>query len=539
MQAQAHQAIQRAFLPVEGRQMHYRRAGKGPPALFIHSSPTNGSFVLPDMLAQADRFTCFAFDTPGFGLSDPLPRKEMRVADLADALVAAMDALALPALPVFGTHSGAAIALELGYRHPDRVTGLVLDGVPIFTREEVKPLQQPYFAPMAADPLGGHYSATWTRFRDQSIWFPWCERTPANLNEYDLAQPAMTHRWLEMFFAAAAHYKPAYWAVTSYCEGAIQAAAGLTVPAVFTATTTDMLYPHLQRLPALKADQCIADIGNDHQRKRALTAESFAAFGAAGRAPEFMTALEPEAGVLRQFAMDGERAQMVRYAGDPACPVMLLLHDVPGSSFMIEDAIGELARDHFVIAPDLPGSGESEALEDGADLAAHAAALWRLCDALSITPAVVRGLGLSASLALAVAAQRPTAVQLDGLCLADEAQRAELRSRYAPPITIEADGAHWYRTWLMLRDSLVYWPWYDSRREALLRTPQDFDAWALHYRAVEVMKQWSGYHRLIHAILDSDAHALLSALPGTIEWLPDGTTPVAQAYAAEVARLKA
>lgn len=99
------------------------------------------------MLAQADRDTCFAFDTPGFRLSDPLPQSEMTVADLADATLAAMDALGLPPLPVFGAHSGAAIALERGYRHPGRVTGLMLNGVPIFTREEVAPMRDTYFAP--------------------------------------------------------------------------------------------------------------------------------------------------------------------------------------------------------------------------------------------------------------------------------------------------------------------------------------------------------------------------------------------------------
>lgn len=531
---EAHRIVQRAFLTVEGRQMHYRRVGKGPPALFVHSSPTNGSFVLPDMLAQADRFTCFAFDTPGFGLSDPLPLKEMRVADLADALVGAMDALGLPVLPIFGTHSGAAIALEMGYRHPDRMTGLVLDGVPVFTREEVVPLQGPYFASMVADPLGGQYSATWTRFRDQSMWFPWCDKRPENLNEYDLSQPAVTHRWLEMFFAAAAYYKPAYWAVTSYCEGAIEAAAGLIPPAVFTATTTDMLHPHLARLPKLRANQRIADIGNDHERKRALTGESLLAYGAAGPAPALARTLEPTDGVLRQFVMDGSRAQMLRYAGDPANPVMLLLHDVPGSSLMVEADIRALAQAYFVIAPDLPGSGESEALEEGADLATYGAALWRMCDTLGLVPAVVRGLGFSATLALTMAADRAVPVQIDGLCLADAAARADLRAHYAPIITIERDGAHWYRTWLMLRDSLVYWPWYDSRRVALRRTEQDFDAWKLHYWTVEVMKQWSGYHRLIHAILDCDGHAVLARAGDGIEWLAEGTTPVAQAYAAQV-----
>ena len=260
--------VDRVFVTVGDRAVHCRMLGQGPPALFIHSSPTNSGFVVEDMLAQADRHRCFAFDTPGFGLSDPLPLADMTVADLADAMADTMDAIGLPPLPVFGTHSGAAIALELAYRHPDKVTGVVLDGVPVFTRAEVAAFATAdYFAPLAVDPLGSHYAATWTRFRDQSIWFPWYARHPSRINEYDLNSPDSIHLWTLMFFAAAAHYKPAYRAAISYCEDAVTAAAGLTVPAIFTANATDMLLPHLKRLPPLREDQQIVESGPERARR--------------------------------------------------------------------------------------------------------------------------------------------------------------------------------------------------------------------------------------------------------------------------------
>ncbi|WP_336951539.1 alpha/beta hydrolase [Sphingobium aromaticivastans] len=508
MSEAAHRIVRRAFLTVGDRQVHYRSVGQGPPALFIHSSPTNSSFVLEDMLAQADHYSCFAFDTPGFGLSDPLPLAEMKVADLADAIVAAMDALGLPAVPVFGTHSGAAIALELGYRHPARITGLVLDGVPIFTREEVAPLHQAYFAPLQPDIMGGHYAATWTRFRDQSIWFPWCFRQPENLNEYDLGAPPSIHQWCEMFFAAAAHYKPAYYAVTSYCEGAVEAAAGLAVPAIFTATDTDMLFPHLKRLPPLKAGQTIETIGTSHERKRALTGEGFGRFGSPDAAPVVSAAVQCTDRVLRQFVMDGARAQMIRYLGDPSRPPLILLHDAPGSSLMWVERMAELATDHFVIAPDIPGSGESEGLAEGAELSDYAQAIWRLCDALGVDGAVIEGRGLGASLAVEMAAGNParcSALRIDGLLLPDPEQRFALLQNFAPPVEIERDGAHWYRLWLRLRDSLVYWPWYDTRRVALRRAPTRFDADELHAWATEVMKQRATCHHFPNAVLRHDA----------------------------------
>lgn len=536
------QTVRRAFLAVGDRQVHYRSIGSGPPALFIHSSPTNSSFVLDEMRAQADRYCCFAFDTPGFGLSDPLPFVEMQVADLADAIVEAMDALGLPPLPVFGTHSGAAIALELGYRHPGRVTGLVLDGVPIFTREEVAPLQNAYFAPLAVDVMGGHFSATWTRFRDQSIWFPWCDKRPENLNEYDLGTPESIHDWTQMFYAAAAHYKPAYYAVTSYCEDAVRAASGLMVPAIFTATETDMLFPHLDRLPPLRANQRIENAGLGYARKRALTAKGFADFGSPGQCPAPATGIAATDRVLRQFVMDGQRPIMFRYLGDPAKPALVLLHDVPGSGAMWTSRMTVLAADHFVIAPDLPGSGESEGLAEDADLREYSRSIWRMCDTLGIDTAIIEGRGLCASLALDMAVTEPArcaAVRLDGLLLPEADEQAMLAESSAPPIAIERDGAHWYRLWLRLRDSLVYWPWFDTRRTALRRVPTVVEAGHLHLWTTEVMKQRAASHRLPGAILRHDAAAALMACTVPVERIEDPLSALAAAYGTKFDELAA
>ena len=49
-----------------------------------------------------------------------------------------------------------------------------------------------------------------------------------------------------------------------------------------------------------------------------------------------------------------------RSAGNPAAPVVLLLHGFPSSSFMFRDLIPLLADRYRVIAPDLPGFGFTE-----------------------------------------------------------------------------------------------------------------------------------------------------------------------------------
>src|SRR4029077_7567917 len=50
-----------------------------------------------------------------------------------------------------------------------------------------------------------------------------------------------------------------------------------------------------------------------------------------------------------------------REAGDPQKPAVLLLHGFPTSSHMFRNLIPQLAGDYYVVAPDLPGFGFSDA----------------------------------------------------------------------------------------------------------------------------------------------------------------------------------
>ena len=522
--------LKRRFLTIGNRRVHYFRAGDGPPAVLIHSSPANARLLMKEIERLSNQFTVFAFDTPGFGLSDPLPKPKLDVADLADALAETLAAIGMPACPVFGTHTGAAIALELGSRHPEVTTGMVLDGVPIFTSEECDTFFFDYFRELPLSDLGRQYSEAWTRFRDQSIWFPWTMRKPGQLNPYDLGPPHSTHLWVSMFFEAAEHYAPAYRAASFYGSRALRAIEVLSVPAIFCAASTDMLHSHLERMPPLKGDQAIVDIGSSYERKRELIAASFSRFGAEGAAPADAIQLDHDRPIGRQF-IDGRHGQIhFRYAGDRAAPALLLVHDAPGSAEQIEPLIEILARDHFVVAPDLPGHGESDAPPEQPSLADYAQDLAALLDELGLHAVTVRGVGFGSSAALAFAcfhADRTTALELCALVLPSPEERAELQEKFAPAIEIEPDGAHWYRTWLMLRDAKVYFPWYDRRVAAARRVAADFSARPLHRHVMDVMRARATYGQLITAALAADAGLMLSDLEVPLTIITGSQSPLA------------
>jgi pimeloyl-ACP methyl ester carboxylesterase len=53
----------------------------------------------------------------------------------------------------------------------------------------------------------------------------------------------------------------------------------------------------------------------------------------------------------------------VRTAGDAEKPTLLLIHGFPSSSRSFRNVMDTLARDCFVVAPDLPGFGGSDPME--------------------------------------------------------------------------------------------------------------------------------------------------------------------------------
>jgi pimeloyl-ACP methyl ester carboxylesterase len=514
--------MRRGFLSVSGRRVHYRVAGSGPPVVMLHGSPGDSAMFSSEMAAFAEDFTAIALDTPGFGFSDPLPGEVLRVADLAQATAEAMAALGLPACAVYGSHTGAAIGLELGVGWPERVSGLLLEGVPLFTGAETEAIFRGYFAPMVADPLGGHLTSTWMRFRDQFTWFPWCSRDVTRLNPLDRPTPEDIHHWVSMFYRSCRTYGPAYRAACYYGEAAGYAAAALTVPAVYTASATDMLHPHLDRLPRLRAGQRIAPLA-DGAAERCSGLLGYLRSLPNGAATEVRPAAGPVGSdpALCFVAMrDGD--VLVRCYGDRSRPAVLLAHDAPGTGLGCETLVRTLAADFYVLVPDLPGCGESSApAEERAVLAAAADALTKVAAWFGLERYAVAGLGCGAAVAATLAGLHDPGLVGVVLHLVPVPDAATA-SAIAPDILLSAEGAHWVRAWLMLRDAEIYRPWFAGTVAAQRREQGNFDAQWLHEQTCALMAGRASYHLLPRAAWRFDTLAAVRDATVPVQVVPDG-----------------
>jgi len=103
------------FVTVDGRKVHYVAAGSGPDLILLHGASGNlrdFTFGLFDRLTP--HFRVIAFDRPGLGYSEPLPRGGFSLSDQVAVLRGAADRLGVTRPVLLGQSFGGSVALDWG-----------------------------------------------------------------------------------------------------------------------------------------------------------------------------------------------------------------------------------------------------------------------------------------------------------------------------------------------------------------------------------------------------------------------------------------
>jgi len=220
-------------------------AGKVP-LLVLHHAP--GSSALYDDLVRAGT-PALAIDLPGHGESDPLPGNPQTVEAWADAALATLRTLGIPKARLYGHNGGAAVAVELALRAPERVQSLALDCpvvLPPALRERWLAEGVPDVRPSWE---GAHLLRAWHHLRDGELWWPWFDRrrTAIRTHEPRIDPEALTLRVREALKQPES-YAPAWRAVLSYPFA--ERVAGVAVPLALLGAPGD---PFAPALPAARA----------------------------------------------------------------------------------------------------------------------------------------------------------------------------------------------------------------------------------------------------------------------------------------------
>src|ERR687897_1362988 len=115
------------------------------------------------------------------------------------------------------------------------------------------------------------------------------------------------------------------------------------------------------------------------------------------------------AATRQQLRLSGGTEFSFITAGEASKPAVLLLHGTPQSARYFRHIVPELSRVTYVIAPDLPGFGESDLLPT-ASFPAYGQAISELLDRLAIGPRYIYLHDFGAPVGLDIAMQAPERV---------------------------------------------------------------------------------------------------------------------------------
>lgn len=492
-------SIQRHYVTVGRRQVHYRRAGSGPPVILLHESPLSSLMYAGLAERLAGTFTALALDTPGYGESDPLALPAPDVADYAQALAETLDALGVQRCGVYGAHTGAAIALEFAARHPERTAAVVLDGLGRFTPEEQATLLEHYCPRLDPQLDGSHLTRAWTMRRDQYVFFPWFDRRHEARLTCAMGDPATLHQGMLEYLRAGRDYDRGYRAAFPYDP--LPALRSLTMPAAIIASDEDVLAGHLERFPSdLPVTVSRRPAGAD-----AAAADLIERLAPVRDAPPQPAAPAAAAlpGRLTRTYVDTPQGQLLlRRRIDGTGRPLVLVHGSPVSGWAMEPLMAQLAPERPVYAFDTLGNGDSDkpdAERDPAfatpEIGDYAAVLAAAIDGAGLDELDLYGTHTGAAIAIETSLRlgpRIGALILDGVAMFDDATVAEFLEHYFVDLSPRWDGSQFQTAWMTVRDGTIWFPWY--RRDGAHRYASAVaGAEALHAYALEFLKSGTTY----------------------------------------------
>lgn len=470
------------------------------------------------MQEWSDTFTLIAPDTPGYGASDPLKGGPFELEDFAHALAAFADSIGLDRFGVYGHHTGAMIAAEFARLYPDRVTATVANGYLVVTEDERREILENYFHDYTPQPDGQHLVHVWRRIRDQFLYFPWSVQTAESRKrvktKLSLPSPDIIQADVMDLLRTGVHESDGYGAAFR-CDGA-SILEGIAGRCLVTAHTGDLLYEHLERLPDdlpsnvdVQPFDSLEDLNN---RTKAFLADH------TKDDPPAVTATATVIGQAWNSYADTSTGQLhVRRGHAGSGLPVVLIHNLGSSPNAWQPVINALVGKRPFVAFGLPGHGETgNAWGDGAvTIDACALAVNEVMASLGIDACHVFSYGGGGLVALKLLYRTQADVKswtAVDFWLFDEDEREALKGRLAPPLTPQPYGQHLLEAWYRIRDSELFWPWFDPQPDNAVDQPPETDPNRLHSRAVDYLKAAPVMSSVVDSALEMDAVPLLEAL---------------------------
>ena len=153
----------------------YELAGEGPWLTLLHGLAQHSGYWSAQVAALAPHYHLLRVDLRGHGRSGA-PAEGYSQLDHAEDVLAVLDALAIRATHVWGTHTGAAIGLLLAAEQSERIASLTLEGAVIPGRPTSSVERHTARARELAASAGIQAAREW--WRAEAEWFTVMRREP-------------------------------------------------------------------------------------------------------------------------------------------------------------------------------------------------------------------------------------------------------------------------------------------------------------------------------------------------------------------------
>lgn len=518
--------ITRHFVTIGNRQVHYRRAGKGPPVLLLHQSPKSSRELIPLIDEFSAHFTILAPDTPGNGNSDPIGLDNPTMDDYGDNIALFLDALGLDKVGVYGFHTGACVGGAFASRHPERVHVAILNGFVSLTDEERVDILANYLTEFHPVWDGGHLTWLWARLREQTVFFPWYRPSAATRGQGDMATPDFLLEGTLEFLRAGDEYRDPYGAAFKFIGAEV--APKFRSPTYLCASDWDPLVKHLPRLPDSLPD-CVTvqSLGPGRDSVAPWVLEKLKQYTKGPDAPPPQDPKPLDGRPWQDFvAVEGGQLHVRRSDGVGGTPV-LIQHDAAGDNTVVDALSRSMVGKRTAFAFDLPGNGESDNTiglggaggANGVTMARYAEVLGQAMDTLGLDAVDFLGMKGGGLVGLELAGQRPGQVKhlcLNGAPYYSDAERKDLLANYSAPIEIDWYGGFLIKCWHMTRDQGLFWPWYRRTTEGIIPGEPHVDTGFVHRRVVALLKSGDMHHHAYQAQFSYPTHDKLRAVQAPV-----------------------
>jgi pimeloyl-ACP methyl ester carboxylesterase len=220
--------FERAFVTIREGQVHLRRSVPAPGAAaatrgamprtlwMLHASPASSITLEPLIRHLGDSRQVIAPDTLGNGDSAPAAPDVPDIEYYAGSSLRVMDALGIETADLYGSHTGAHIAVEMALAQPERFGRIVLDGIGLFPPPLKQRLLAQYAPAVTPDFFGSQVHWAWHFVRDQAWYFPYFARDPHYLRAVEPPSAEALHRTTVEVLKAIGTYHHAYRAAFAH-----------------------------------------------------------------------------------------------------------------------------------------------------------------------------------------------------------------------------------------------------------------------------------------------------------------------------------